>query len=822
MPFSVRVLEPRAWRCGVSTLLATLAFASGVAAQTCDPTVEPGLFSIPGVDRFVAAAYAWDDGSGDALYVGGRFNVAGTIESRGIVRWDGSAWSTVGDESPDNDVDCLVSFESEAHQYLYAGGSFTSIGGVPAAHIARWDGSSWSSLGSGLDGPVYAVAEFDDGSGLALYAAGWFTQAGGQPASAIAKWDGSQWTDVGGGVSAPDHPQIYDLKVFDDGAGPALFAAGSFTSAGSTMTEGIAKWDGDQWLPLGAGLIGVGARGSALEVFNDGSGESLYLGGRFDMVGGVVASNIARWDGVEWTPVGPGLNNEVVDLEVHRYSVLPALFAAGRFRVTEDGATTLNHVAAWTGRTWEPLRDGDEPGLADRAFVLEVFEDDDGPAMFVGGNFSHDISRQAMSFIGRWDDNGWSPLTRGIDAAVNTLLEVDLGVGARLFAGGEFNRIGNANADHIAMWNGDRWAPLGLGLNGDVADLAGFVEDGRTKLIVAGNFTQAGVANANRVAIWDSSAWSALGNGFDNWVNAVAVYDDGTGPAIYAGGSYSFSGSTRVHRVTKWNGESWVNVGSEFSGTVHDLIVFDDGSGPALYASGRLNSADGQSVSGIARWDGTRWSSVGGGITASPATVYAMAVYDGPLGPRLVAAGEFDAAGGVAMKHIAAWDGSTWSPLGEGIDRTSSSQQRVYSLAVGDFGQGSLLFAGGDFGIAGSTVTRSLAWWDGSTWSGFDEGVRTAPVLAIGQSTVAGEQAVYIGGFFSHVDGVPSQHMAKLVCQPVPCRADINGDGTLDLFDFLDFQSAFSLGDPAADFDDDGEFTIFDFLAFQSAFAIGC
>lgn len=813
MPFRVHAVVPAA--------LAVLAM-SAAAAQPCDLTVEPGLFGIPGVDRFVAAAYTWDDGSGDALYVGGRFTVAGTIESRGIARWDGSAWSTVGDGPPDNDVDCLVSFESEAHQYLYAGGSFTSIGGVPAAHIARWDGSSWSPLGDGLDGPVYAIAEFDDGSGPALYAAGWFTQAGGQPASAIARWDGSQWTDVGGGVTAPVHPQIYDLKVFDDGAGPALYAAGSFTSAGSTTTEGIAKWDGTEWLPLETGLTGAGARGATLEVFDDGSGEALYVGGRFDFAGGVQASNIARWDGTAWSPVGPGLNNEVVDLEVHRYSVLPALFAAGRFRTTEDGSTWLNHVAAWTGRTWEPLRDGDEPGVADRAFALEVFDDGDGPAMFVGGNFSHDISGQALSFIGRWKESGWSPLSRGIDAAINSLIEVDLGVGPRLFAGGEFNTIGSAKADRIAMWDGNRWSPLGLGLNDDVADMAEFVENGRTKLVVAGNFTRAGIANANRIAIWDGSAWAALGDGFDAWVNAVAIYDDGTGPAIYAGGSFSLSGSTRVEHVTKWNGEAWVNVGSEFSGIVQDLIVFDDGTGPALYASGRLFSADGQSVSGIARWDGTEWTRVGGGVTASPAIAYAMAIYDGPAGQELIVAGDFDAAGGVPVKQIAAWNGSQWSAMGEGIHGIAHASPRVDALAVADLGEGPLLFAGGDFGTAGDVTTRSLAWWDGSTWHGFDVGVRTAPVLAIAKATVGGEQAVYIGGFFSHVDAVPSQHMAKLTCQPVDCPADFNGDGALDLFDFLDFQSAFARGESAADFDGDGTLTIFDFLDFQSAFSRGC
>ena len=54
------------------------------------------------------------------------------------------------------------------------------------------------------------------------------------------------------------------------------------------------------------------------------------------------------------------------------------------------------------------------------------------------------------------------------------------------------------------------------------------------------------------------------------------------------------------------------------------------------------------------------------------------------------------------------------------------------------------------------------------------------------------------------------------------CPADIDGDGELTLFDFLEFQNLFASGDLRADFDGDGELTLFDFLEFQNLFAIGC
>ncbi|MFI4916753.1 MAG: GC-type dockerin domain-anchored protein [Phycisphaerales bacterium JB060] len=53
------------------------------------------------------------------------------------------------------------------------------------------------------------------------------------------------------------------------------------------------------------------------------------------------------------------------------------------------------------------------------------------------------------------------------------------------------------------------------------------------------------------------------------------------------------------------------------------------------------------------------------------------------------------------------------------------------------------------------------------------------------------------------------------------CPADLDGDGALTLFDFLEFQNRFDAGDPIADFDGDGALTLFDFLAFQNLFAAG-
>ncbi len=156
---------------------------------------------------------------------------------------------------------------------------------------------SWSALGSGVSLPISSanvgdLTVFDDGTGPALYAGGSFTHAGGLPANWIARWDGISWSSLGGGMNS----SVFSLTVFDDGTGPALYAGGFFSIAGGVAAIRIAKWDGASWSSLGSGVAGgLGGGVSALTVFDDGTGPALYAGGNFTVAGGFPASRIARW-----------------------------------------------------------------------------------------------------------------------------------------------------------------------------------------------------------------------------------------------------------------------------------------------------------------------------------------------------------------------------------------------------------------------------------------------------------------------------------------------------------------------------------------------
>ena len=131
----------------------------------------------PGIETF-QNAYAlttWDpDGNGPQaarLVTGGSFQyvadrvadtVAAFVPETG--RWEdlggGVDMPEVGEDGSIVDsafVNALGTFQGD----LIVGGFFNDAGGVPVGNIARWDGASWSAMGSGLAGFPIAMTTYN-------------------------------------------------------------------------------------------------------------------------------------------------------------------------------------------------------------------------------------------------------------------------------------------------------------------------------------------------------------------------------------------------------------------------------------------------------------------------------------------------------------------------------------------------------------------------------------------------------------------------------------------------------------------------------------
>jgi T5SS/PEP-CTERM-associated repeat protein len=385
----------------VLMVLAAFPLAS-TAGEPCEPEWSYNIGQ-PGMNGTILAFEEFDDGETRAMYAGGSFTNAGGVNATRVARWDGAGWSSLG-SGPNGTVRVLKTFDDgfgDNGESLYVGGNFGSAGGVSASRIVRWTGSSWSPLGAGANGSVFAMTVFDDqqGGGPALYVGGSFSQAGGLTTNGIARWDGTSWSTVGTGMGGVGSPRVEALAVYDDGTGPALYAGGRFTTAGGTSAPYIAKWDGTSWTSLGSGMNDLV---TDLAVYNDGSGDALYAIGDFNNAGGVSASRIAKWDGTTWSFIG-NLNGTGRALKVYDAGngEGPKLYAGGNFG--SAGGVSAPRIASWDGATWAPLSGG--MNLAVEA--LGVFDEalGDGPALFVGGQFTL-AGGEPSSRVAKWSCTG--------------------------------------------------------------------------------------------------------------------------------------------------------------------------------------------------------------------------------------------------------------------------------------------------------------------------------------------------------------------------------------------------------------------------------
>ena len=723
---------------GGATDVGTLTLAQ---SADCEPSWLPTFGQTPGVvgggvTPGISALAVFDDGNGPALYAGGGFVTAGGVTVNDIARWDGTYWSSVGGGMTGfgaSEIYALVVFDDGTGEALYAGGFFGSAGGVAASQIARWDGTSWSAVGGGLNQVAYALSVFDDGDGPALYAAGDFSQAGGTPANRIARWDGTSWSAVGSGLNE----RVLSLAVFQDAHGPVLVAGGIFSASGPTPVSRIAKWNGTTWSALGAG---VNSAVRAMTVFDDGGGPALFVGGQFLSAGGAPAQRIAKWDMTSWSALGGGMNGPVLGFTTFDDGGGPALYACGQFTVA-DGVP-CNRVAKWDGSAWSAL----SGGLGGDTRALAVFDSGQGPALFAGGNFSAADGLPVQS-VASWKGSGWSALGTGADNLVESLAVFDDGGGPALYVGGDFKMIGGVLANGIAKWNGSTWSSLGTGVNTpSVWALTVFDDGGGAALYAGGNFFSAGGVTVHSIARWDGTSWSALDSGLSGEVQTLAAFDDGSGPALFAGGFFMFASGVPASGIAKWNGSSWSALGQGLAGPtfpeVFALEVFDDGGGPALYAGGQFMQAGHVAASGIAKWDGSGWSALGTGVVG---IVYALEVFDDGRGEALYAGGGFSSAGGVGAGNIARWDGTSWSALGDGVG--GSVGQAIWTLASFDDGDGPVLYAGGGLTTAGLHPASHIALWDGASWLALDSGVSDI-VLALQVFDAGQGPSLFVGGGF--------------------------------------------------------------------------
>ncbi|MCB9898735.1 MAG: hypothetical protein H6825_12090 [Planctomycetes bacterium] len=702
---------------GGATVVEPIELLSG----TCEPNWLPTFGGQPGTDATVRALAIYDDGGGPSLYVGGDFGVAGGVAASRIAKWDGDSWRGLGSGLSPGYVNALVVFDDGFGDDLYVGGTFTLAGALSVSRIARWNGHTWSALGSGLNSDVNALAVHDDGSGPSLYAGGAFTTAGGSASARIARWNGGSWTAMGSGADAP----VYALATADVGSGGVLVAGGSFSLMGGAAASRIAAWDGSAWTALGSGVNGTVR---ALVAYDDGGGVNLVAGGDFTTADGVSAAHVAGWDGVSWNAIGLGVPAAVYSLEVIGSGAGSSLVAS-----------SYSSVRIWDGSVWSTLV---QPGGS--VYALKVLQNGHGLSLAVGGGFSGIPGVIGAEHVAVWDGSVWAVLGSGLNGEVQALAVFDDGTGPALHVGGNMGVGSEQFIGLVAKWNGVSWSKVDDGFNhaphgGIVYALVVHDDGSGPALFVGGNFVFSG-SGGKGIAKWTGVAWESVGEILGT-VRALAVYDDGFGDALYVGGVFSSAGGVPASHIAKRTGSVWSALGSGMNNAlgIQALTVFDDGGGADLYAGGFFTSAGGVPANGIARWDGSAWSGMGNGLwneltpVLDPGSVRALVVHDDGAGPALYAAGTFSHAGVLSAKNIAKWNGGDWAPVGSGLPAQATS------IASHDSGSGPALYVGG---------YTYMKMWDGGAWSEIGTGLNGAPG-AIASLDLGDGLALFVGGQFT-------------------------------------------------------------------------
>ena len=341
------------------------------------------------------------------------------------------------------------------------------------------------------------------------------------------------------------------------------------------------------WLPIG---LSSDAVDYIYTILYDGS-EFVYVGGVFTEIGGVTATNIARYSLItrEWSSIGGTLSSEVHALAIY------------------------------------------------------------GTDLYVGGAFMDAAGLATADFIAKYSITGgtWSSIGGTLNGPVDSFAIY----GTDLYVGGSFtNAAGFATADYIAKYSltGGTWSSIGGGLNAGVYALAIYGTD----LYVGGTFTNAaGIATADYIAKYSMTGgtWSSIGGTLNNWVYALAVIEND----LYVGGLFTnAAGIATADYIAKYsiNDDTWSSIGGQLNNQVNALAVNSDG---VLYVGGLFTSADGiDGADRIAKWDNISWSAVSnaGGLSGLDGYLNAIAIL--PSG-SIIAGGSFNVAGSIACKCIA-------------------------------------------------------------------------------------------------------------------------------------------------------------------------
>lgn len=450
---------------------------------------------IAALDTATSTATAWDpnaddsvreivlNASGTLAYIGGDFTSIATTTRNHIASIDPTT-STPTAWDPDADDIVREIVLNDAEDILYVGGDFTNIGGQTRSNIAIVDAATglataWQNDTSGRVNVIYLSLD----ESLA-YVAGTFNTICLQARNNLAAIDIHN-NDIL--AFDPNTNDIVRTLALGDN-GNTLYVGGDFTQLGvtarshlaaiNTNTGVLTAWDPNPTIAVGTTTVFSIALHESQSV--------VYVGGKFDNIGGEARDNLAAVDLVSATSTGwdPSPNNTVNTVAMPPDESANVLLISGSF-------TNVFNAT----RTRFALLDTSTSTFADPDLVLEpndiinsiAFAENEH--LYFGGDFTN-IGGQARNHLASFDsDTGnisdWDP---DVNGNVNALSWYPGNAG--LYVGGDFTQVGTTTVNNLAVvdvLSGDSLQWDSIDPSGEVLSLS--TDPGNFNLFVGGNFT---------------------------------------------------------------------------------------------------------------------------------------------------------------------------------------------------------------------------------------------------------------------------------------------------------------------------------------------
>lgn len=315
-----------------------------------------------GTNGIVTALYA--DDVNNELIIGGAFQTP----YLGICKWNGLSYSSLGSGILGNAVYCIKPYNGD----LIVCGDFHTAGGISVNNIAKWNGIQWLPMGNGFNGTDAYVFDLEIFNGE-LYAAGSFTT----PIGNVAKWNGIDWVSI----NADADGAVQDLKTF----GNELILTGEFDTIAGIPASKAARYDGNNFSSFSSDIFDDQIIGHGLAS----DGNEILMTGDFTTINTVDYNHVALWDGDSYNQLSTG-----VDARVHCSEFYNGKYVIGGDFVVAGG-NIINHVALWNGIEWESLGDG----LYDFPYVFATLNGE----LYAGGAFQLvNGSATNANFIAKW------------------------------------------------------------------------------------------------------------------------------------------------------------------------------------------------------------------------------------------------------------------------------------------------------------------------------------------------------------------------------------------------------------------------------------